>query len=354
MARPVAAQHDWPTPLVIKRMHVALIAQPELHARFQHEARIAQALSTPHVPRVHVVGEAEGTSYIAMDYVPGWTLSQILRARNSDERRPSLASTASIIGGILDGLIALHEAKDPKTGQALTALHRDLAPKNIMLGDDGVTRLIDLGLGKSSVQEWQTTTGVIMGTPGYMAPEQIFAGSTDVRTDLYTVGVVLWELIAGQFYIKRGPIHGMLREQVQAEARPLPDNIDAPQALKPVLQTAVARSPEARFETARAFRAAFREAMQDELPPSAPGPVDELITRELWAELEAARDELMDLTEAITVARPPAEPFVVETDDDPSAEETHDLPDRTEVGRPPMHLDSYRVGPDGVDAVDGG
>ncbi|MEM7676919.1 MAG: serine/threonine-protein kinase, partial [Myxococcota bacterium] len=292
MARPVGLQHGLPTPVVIKRMHVALIAQPELHARFQHEARIAQALSTPHVPKVHVVGEAEGTSFIAMEYVPGWTLSQILRAGKGDGRRPSLASTASIVGGILDGLVALHEAKDPSTGQALTALHRDLAPKNIMLGDDGVTRLIDLGLGKSSVQEWQTTTGVIMGTPGYMAPEQVFAGSMDVRTDLYTVGVVLWELLAGGFYIKRGPIHSMLREQAQTDSRPLPSHAKAPAALEPVLQKAVALSPEERFATAREFRAAFREAMAEVSSPDAPGPVDELITDVLWAELEAARDEV--------------------------------------------------------------
>ena len=297
IARPLDPNSGWPTPIVVKRMHRALTAQPEQHARFHHEARIALALSTPHVPRIHTVGEADGTSYIAMDFVPGWTLSRIIRGRTRGDPRVSVASLVDIVRGTLNGLIALHEAKDPGTGRPLEALHRDLAPKNIMLGEDGVTRLIDLGLGKSTVQEWQTMTGVIMGTPGYMAPEQVYADRVDVRADLYTVGVVLWELLAEESYIPRGPIHGMLRQQAQAPFRAPPPRPGVPGAMNDVLARALALAPPDRFDSAREFLAAVETASTG--LPAGRGPVAELVTTEMWDELAADQDEVLDLTQAM-------------------------------------------------------
>ena len=299
IARPLDPDSNLPTPVVVKRMHRSLVSQPEQHARFHHEARIALALSTPHVPKIHIVGEAEGTSFIAMDFVPGWTLSRVTRGRKEVERAISVNALVDVIRGTLNGLMALHEAKDPSTGQPLDALHRDLAPKNIMLGEDGVTRLIDLGLGKSTVQDWQTMTGVIMGTPGYMAPEQVYASKVDLRADLYTVGVVLWELLANESYIPRGPIHRMLRDQAQLPYRPLPAIPGVPVALGEVLARAMALAPHDRFDSARAFLNAVDQATVG-LPPGE-GPVAELVTRTMWDELAADQDEVLDLTQAIPV-----------------------------------------------------
>ncbi len=299
LARPLEHDSNLPTPVVVKRMHRSLVSQPEQHARFHHEARIALALSTPHVPKIHIVGEAEGTSFIAMDFVAGWTLSRVIRGRKEHQQPVAVEALVDVVRGILNGLIALHEAIDPATGNPLDALHRDLAPKNIMLGEDGVTRLIDLGLGKSTVQDWQTMTGVIMGTPGYMAPEQVYASEVDLRADLYTVGVVLWELLSQESYIPRGPIHQMLREQAQAPYRRLPSRPGVPPALDDVLSQAMALAPADRFDSARAFLYALETATTG-LRRSR-GPVAELVTPTMWDELAADQDELLGLTQAIPV-----------------------------------------------------
>ncbi len=302
LARPLDTTSEWPSPLVVKRMHRALLAQPEQKARFEHEARIALALSTPHVPRIHAMGEAGGTSYMAMDFVAGWTLSRLMRARRSNELQTHPDSLFDIVKGVLNGLVALHEAVDPATGKPLSALHRDLAPKNIMLGQDGVTRLIDLGLGKSTVQNWQTTMGVVMGTPGYMAPEQVLAEGTDARSDLYTVGIVLWELLAGTSYIPRAPLHKMLRDQAQATYRPPPHKHDVPEAVNIVLQRALAPEKEDRYESARQFLTALEAATGT--VPKGPGPVVELVTRKMWDELAADLEEVTDLTESLKAPDP--------------------------------------------------
>ena len=300
LARPLDRERGWPTHLVVKRMHSTMTAQPEQQARFHHEARLGQALDTPHVPRVHAVDDAEGTPYIAMDFVPGWTLARIMKT--GQPRHASSGSLVDIVRDVLTGLIALHEAVDPRTGRPLGALHRDLAPKNLMLGEDGVTRIIDFGLGKSTVQDWQTSTGVIMGTPGYMAPEQVIASEMDVRADLYAVGVVLWELLGGEPYIGRGPVHKMLREQLQMDFRPLPDRrTDAFGDYAPVLMGALAADAAERFGTARAFLAALEELTADW--PRGDGPVSELITEPLWDELAASQEELNDLTQAFEPVR---------------------------------------------------
>ena len=302
LARPLDASQGWPTPVVVKRMHPTLSAQPEQYARFQHEARIALALSTPHVPQVHAVGEAEGTSFIAMDYVPGWTLSRVLKGRRKAKQPVSLGAVVAFMTGVLNGLIALHEAKNPETDEPLDALHRDLAPKNLMLGEDGVARIIDLGLGKSAVKEWQTSTGVVMGTPGYMAPEQVLAGATDVRTDLYTIGLVIWEMLAGSPFIERAAIHNMLRAQAHATYRSPPPRSDVSAELEALLRRVLATRREDRFASARVFLSAFEAATQG--ASSGEGIVSELVTSEMWDELAADREEVLDLTQALQVPAP--------------------------------------------------
>ena len=338
LARPLDITRGWPALVVVKRMHFALNTQPEQQARFQHEARLALALSTPHVPKIHVVGEEGGTSYIAMDFVAGWTLSRVMKSRKHVKRPISIASMVDVVKGVLNGLIALHEAKDPTTGRPLDALHRDLAPKNIMLGEDGVTRLIDLGLGKSTIQQWQTSTGVVMGTPGYMAPEQVLAGQMDVRTDLYTVGIVLWELLAGESFIPRSTTHRMLREQAKGEYRPPSPPNPVPPAIESIVKQALSVEPGDRFPSARQFLADLEHAAKE--LPAGEGPVNEMVTAELWEELAAAQSEYIDLTEPFAPfledatmppsgPRPPgsepsqpAEPTVTELPTDSGRDET--------------------------------
>jgi serine/threonine protein kinase len=308
LARPQDEGAGVPSPVVIKRLHGALHAQGDFVKRFQHEAELAVAIESPHLARVYDVGRVGESFYIAMQYLSGWPLARVIQDLKATGHRPSLDSLVDIMVGALSGLEALHGARAPRTGKALGIVHRDVAPKNIMVGEDGRTRLIDLGLGKSTLQDWKTGTGVVMGSPGYMAPEQVQGLGVDARTDTYAAGIVLWELLTLERYIKRGPVPLMLRAQVQPEYRP-PSAVrgDVPAALDAVCRRALAVRPEARYPSA----AAFREALLAAVPLDHEGPqVSTLVGALLWGELDRAKTEVTHLLEFGAPTPPPgAEPL---------------------------------------------
>lgn len=259
LARPFNARRGIPTPVVIKRLHGELASNEDFVRRFEHEANVAVSVDSPHVAKVYDVGQVGETLYIAMEYVAGWPLSKFLESVIESGRHAPISAIADLIAGALSGLDALHTARDLKTGQPLGVIHRDISPKNLMVGEDGQMRLIDLGLGKSNLQDWKTRTGMVMGSVGYMPPEQVTADRVDQRADLYAIGVVLWELLSLRNYIKRGPLPLMLQASVQPVYEPPSlHRPDAPKALDKLLEKALAYDPANRFQSAREFLDALR------------------------------------------------------------------------------------------------
>lgn len=259
LARPRDPRRGIPTPVVVKRLHGELAKKPGFVARFKHEAAIAVSVTSPHVAKVYDVGAVGETLYIAMEFVPGWALSKVLDAVLRSGRHASVASVVDLVAGGLEGLGALHTARDPKTGQALEIVHRDLSPKNLMVGEDGRMRIIDLGLGKSNAQDWRTRTGVVMGSVGYMPPEQARGERVDARADVYAMGVVAFEMLALRNYIKRGS----LPEMMDASARPVfvrPSEFrpDVPRELDRVIERALEPDRERRYASAAELLAALR------------------------------------------------------------------------------------------------
>jgi hypothetical protein len=178
-----------------------------------------------------------------------------------------------------------------------------------MLGADGVTRVIDLGLGKSRLQEWRTRTGVTMGTPGYMSPEQVTGEPIDQRSDLFALGVVLWELITGQPYIRRGAVSEMLMASVDPP-------FVAPSSIRPgvrpvvdqLLKKALSKHPDDRHRTAQAFLAALEAAIPAERPSKVPELIDQFLQAELTQsehEIRALIEESTTVPELAEVAQPP-------------------------------------------------
>jgi serine/threonine-protein kinase len=279
LARPYNPNRGIPTPLVIKRLHGELGTDADFVRRFKHEASIA--------------GSVDDTLYIGMEYVPGWPMSKFLESIIKSGRHASIASVVDMCIGALEGLDALHSAKDIHTGKPLGVVHRDISPKNLMVGDDGVVRLIDLGLGKSNVQDWKTRTGIVMGSVGYMPPEQVTAETVDLRADLYAMGVVLYETIALRNYLKRGPIPQMLRASLNPEWRPPSEfRPDVPKALDGVIKKAVEIEAEDRYPSARSFIDALRQVV----PPTKSEGGTAALIRELFGDAQAERNrEVMHL-----------------------------------------------------------
>jgi hypothetical protein len=235
-------------PQIAGRVAIKVLSShaPDLVARFFAEARAVNLIAHRAIVKVHDLAELpDGRAYIVMELVEGETLRTVIRR---DSPLP-LGGIARLFGQVLGGLGAAH---------AIGIVHRDLKPDNIMVGADGATKILDFGIAKLS--PWlggggpRTVTGARVGTPAYMAPEQIQGGTVDERTDIYTAGVVLFEAVVGrrpfpgdnEFELMRGHL-----EQPPPSPRQLRG--DVPAELDQVILQTLAKRPEDRFQSASAL-----------------------------------------------------------------------------------------------------
>jgi eukaryotic-like serine/threonine-protein kinase len=253
LARPRNPASGLPPLLVVKRLLPDLAAHELFVRRFEHEAQIATTIDSPYLAKIFDVGRVEDSLYIAMEHISGWPLSRVIEEHKRSGRKPSLRLALRIASDVLAGLDALHGAVD-RAGRPLGIIHRDVSPKNIMLREDGGARLIDLGIGKSRLRGWKTQTGLILGTPGYMPPEQVRAEELDARSDLYAFAIVLWELLSLERYIEGRTMQAMLAASLEPKYKPLgPRRGDVPSELDRVLERALSIARGDRFASAKDF-----------------------------------------------------------------------------------------------------
>jgi serine/threonine-protein kinase len=183
--------------VAIKRMHPQFAGDPEFVSMFLDEARLAARIRHPNVvPTLDVVA-MEGELFLVMDFVQGESLARLVRAASSgDEGRIPTGMVATIMVGVLHGLHAAHEAKSDR-GDALEIVHRDVSPHNVLVGVDGVSRVLDFGVAKAVGRLASTRDGQLKGKLAYMAPEQV-RGKVTRATDVYSASVVLWEALTGR------------------------------------------------------------------------------------------------------------------------------------------------------------
>ncbi len=167
--------------VALKVMHPVFADDEEFVARFIREAKSAARLSHPNVVAVFDQGEDAGHVFLAMEYVHGRTLRDLVRERG----RLTPQEALSILAPVLSALAAAHAAG---------IIHRDIKPENVLLADDGRVKVADFGLARAMAGR-QTTTSTLIGTVAYLAPEQITRGVADARTDVYSAGVVLFEML---------------------------------------------------------------------------------------------------------------------------------------------------------------
>ena len=180
--------------VAIKRLHAQYAADPEFVAMFLDEARLAARIRHPNVvPTLDVVA-IEGELFLVMEYVAGESLAKLTRNQG---RRPTVRIISSVMAGTLHGLHAAHEATDER-GQPLGIVHRDVSPQNILVGTDGIPKILDFGVAKAAGRTQHTREGQIKGKLSYMPPEQLRGGNVTRAADVYAAGIVLWEVITGQ------------------------------------------------------------------------------------------------------------------------------------------------------------
>jgi len=267
--------------VAIKRLHPHLAEDPEFRSTMIDEARLAARIHHPNVvPTLDVVA-SDGALLLVMEYVRGESLARLMKIEGAREGRVPLPIASAIAIGALHGLHAAHEARSDR-GTALGIVHRDVSPQNILVGIDGMPRVIDFGVAKAAGRLQTTQEGVIKGKIAYMAPEQLAASPVTRAADVYAMGVVLWELLAGQRLFV-GDNNVALFGSVLAGAKDPPSrhSPDLPAALDALVMKALARDAADRFESALEMA----EMLTRLLPPALPTEVGR------WCD-EAARDSL--------------------------------------------------------------
>jgi eukaryotic-like serine/threonine-protein kinase len=234
--------------VAIKTLNVDL--EPELFEefkqRFFREARTAGRVQHPNVVTIYDVGESGGTSFIAMEYVEGQTLREILDA----EKALKVDAACRIASDVASGLAAAHRQN---------IVHRDVKPSNIMVGPGGAVKLMDFGIARLP-EGMRTRTGLVLGSPSYIAPEQIVGHPLDGRYDLFSLGVVLYEMLAGAVPFRGDGVGELLYGVLNyVHAPPSLHNSRVPAVFERIFARALAKHPDDRYQTMEEFVQELRD-----------------------------------------------------------------------------------------------
>ena len=231
--------------VVVKRVHEHLADSEDLRDMFAREGALAMMLHHPNIVRVIDVGEEEGVPYLAMELLEGVDLRAALGVAMRDQTRLYPAHACAIAARIAAGLHHAHTLRD-EAGAPLGIVHRDVSPHNVFLTNDGGVKLLDFGIAKTN-RAVATRTGIVRGKAGYMAPEQLAGLGVDARSDLFALGVVLWEMLTGHrlwdFETETGTARAIREESAQPPSTYVPELLASLDAL--VLQL-LAKFPSAR------------------------------------------------------------------------------------------------------------
>ena len=247
--------------VAIKRLHPQYAKDPEFVSMFVDEARLAARISHPNVvPTLDVVSQGDEL-LLVMEYVRGTSLSRLFRTLTNRGEKIPPAIAASIVAGALHGLHAAHEAKS-ETGERLDIVHRDVSPQNILVGTDGVARVLDFGVAKAAGRWQSTREGQLKGKIAYMAPEQITTGQVTRRTDVYAASAVFWEMLTGKRLFRADSevklLMMVIESAVQAPSTVAPG---LPEGLDAIVLRGLDRNPEKRFATAREMASHIERAV---------------------------------------------------------------------------------------------
>lgn len=323
--------------VVIKRILPQLAEDPEFVRMFRDEAHLASTLDHPNIVRVFDIGTDGDEPFFTMEYVHGETVRELLYRAYSAGHLIPLGCVLTIIAGAAAGLQHAHE-RIGVDGKPLNIVHRDVSPSNLMISYDGHVKLVDFGVAKADHQSVETQSGTIKGKIGYMAPEQCRGGMVDARCDLFSLGIVMWELLTGDRLFKRATDYETMEAIVRTEVVPpssyrpeLPFEVDA------IVMRLLAKHPDDRFQSAEEVHEAIESAAASAQLPLSNATLRRYV-RELfgprsepWHELKERPDAEVVTVTGVPILDPAADPIDHQLDnviDLSPASERAELPSR--------------------------
>jgi serine/threonine protein kinase len=236
--------------VALKVLHPTLSGDRTYIERFRREASLAASIDHPNVVKIFVVGQDGDRHFIALEFLPE-SLAGIIEGVG----QLRIEGAAQYGVQIADGLAAAH---------ALGIVHRDVKPQNVLIGQDGTAKVTDFGIARSESLATMTATGAVMGTPHYMSPEQAQGERADARSDVYSLGCMVYQMLAGEVPFKGDTPLSVIMQQVNDQPRGLRDlRSDLPRQLEAVVDRSMAKDPESRFQSVSDLSAALRDALPE-------------------------------------------------------------------------------------------
>jgi serine/threonine-protein kinase len=318
VARTLPAQGETQRLVAVKAMLPDLARNMKFRAMFLEEGQTVRSIQHENVVKVYDVGETDGILFMSMEWIEGDSLHAVIAEAN--KRKPIPPELAArVIAGTAAGLHAAHEVRG-WDGKLKNLTHCDVSPHNIIVGLDGIVRLVDFGVASAIEQLSFIEPGTVRGKYSYMSPEQTRGERPDRRSDVFSLGIVLFELTTGRHLFKGRDKHHSI-ELVRHARVPRPSEImaDYPPGLEAVVMKALERDKAERFQSADEFRLALDQYLVAERVVVPPSGISGLLRRVLRERIEARRDairvailELAGRTEQVLV---PADPISLRGDD---------------------------------------
>ncbi len=278
--------------VVIKRVLPHMARKPEFRGMFLDEARIVASLHHPNVVQVSELGQERDELFLVMEYLEGENLARVMRRLQGTAMRLDWALAAHVLACACAGLHAAHEYAIDGVPQEL--VHRDVSPQNLFITYDGSVKVIDFGVAKAVGRYTNTSTGQVKGKFAYMSPEQCLAAPLDRRTDVFALGIVLWEIVTTRRLFARDNellvFHAICEQPIPSPKLFAPD---LPVSLERIVMKALAREPNDRYATAADMRRDLLRVARELSPETLPEEALSLLMRQLFTERIEQKTELL-------------------------------------------------------------
>lgn len=281
--------------VAIKRILPQFSEQNEFIEMFKDEAKIAVNLSHANIVSIHEFGVEKAQFFIAMDYVEGRNLRQILNKMKKSNVSFSIEQVLFIIKEVAGGLDHAHRCIDANTGKPLNIIHRDMSPQNVMVSFEGEVKIVDFGIAKAETQLDNTRAGTLKGKFGYMSPEQAEGLTVDLRTDIFALGIVLWELLANdRLFVANNEVNTLrkVRDCQIPSLRKINPNI--PPELERIVSKALAKDRNLRYQTGAAFQRELSRFLNRQYPDFSPHDFSVFIKTLFAAEILENRKKMVE------------------------------------------------------------